>query len=478
MNDPLVLLVDDEQSALDTFSLILRIAGIEAVATLNDSREVLPFLAERAAALVVLDLSMPFLSGFELLLKIRADYPDVPVIILTAANDIETAVKCMQNGAVDYLVKPVEKSRFIAVIRKSLRMHELLHETAKLADALLNDNLNHPEAFSAIITRNNKMVDIFRYAEAIACSRHPVLVTGETGVGKELIAQALHFISGRKGAFVAINVAGLDEVMFSDALFGHHRGAFTGADSRREGMIAQAANGTLFLDEIGDLSEASQVKLLRLLQEEVYYPIGSDAPKQSLARIVAATNTDMKQLVQLNKIRKDLYYRLCGHHIRIPALRERKEDIPFLVDRFLEDAATALNKKKPTPPPELAPFLMTYPFPGNIRELQAMVFDAVARHKSGVLSLRVFKEIAEKLCPLTPESAQTSECATTELNPSRHRFPTLRQIEDSYVRKALRVSGGNKNTAASLLGISRQALYKKIKNGLLDANSPDDVTPL
>lgn len=469
-HDPVVLLVDDEQDVLELFSMILLAEGIEGITSLNDSREVLPFLAERGAALVVLDLAMPHVSGFELLLKIREAYPDIPVIISTAAREIETAVQCIQNGAIDYLVKPVEKARFVSAVKKSLKIHELRNEAAQLAEALLNDNLKHPEAFSSIITRNRKMIDIFRYIEAIANSRHPVLITGETGVGKELIAKALHTISGRKGKFVAINVAGLDDTMFSDALFGHERGAFTGADNRRGGMIAQAANGTLFLDEIGDLCEASQVKLLRLLQEETYYPLGSDVPKKSLARIVADTNKEMKQLVQMKIIRKDLYYRLCGHHIQIPPLRERQEDIPLLVDRFLEDAAASLNKKKPTPPPELVPFLCIYPFPGNIRELQAMVFDAVAQHTSGVLSLRVFKDITQRLSPLVPNSQ-----GGIDSDLSQSYFLTLKQLGDSYIKEALKISGGNKSTAAFLLGISRQALHYRLnKNGLESRNRIDE----
>ena len=466
-NEPTVLLVDDEQAALDTFSLILSTAGIEGVETLNDSRMVMPFLGKRTAALVVLDLAMPHTSGFELLLQIREDYPDIPVIISTAANDIETAVKCIRNGAVDYLVKPVEKTHFIAAVRKTIRITELRNEAARLADYLMNGKLKHPDVFSRIITRNRKMVDIFRYIEAIAGSQQPVLVTGETGVGKEMVAQSLHAICGRQGEFVAVNVAGLDDTMFSDSLFGHERGAFTGADQRRGGMIAQAAGGTLFLDEIGDLNEASQVKLLRLLQEETYYPLGSDVPKRSLARVVAATNKDVKHLMEAKKLRKDLYYRLCGHHIQVPALRERQEDIPLLLDRLLEDAAVSLRKKKPTPPQELASFLMTYSFPGNIRELQAMVFDAVARHTTGVLSMKAFKEHIGRLCPLAHHGTQSLPDGTDTVLPADY-FPTLKQVEESYVKEALRISGGNKNTAASLLGISRQALYNKLKNAQVD----------
>jgi len=461
-NNPIVLLVDDEQDALDTFSLILNIAGIEGVKTLSDSREVLAFLEGRSVALVVLDLSMPHISGHELLKKIRENYPDIPVVISTAENDIQTAITCMQNGAVDYLIKPLEKNRFIATVRRFLKMNELNNEAAKLAEALLNEHLKHPEAFSSIITRSRKMMAILRYVEAIACSKQPVLITGETGVGKELIAKALHTLSNCPGEFVAVNAAGLDDAMFSDALFGHERGAFTGADNRRRGMIEQAARGTLFLDEMGDLSEASQVKLLRLLQEDTYYPLGSDIAKRSSARIVAATNKDMKKSLQMKQIRNDLYYRLCGHHIQVPPLRERKEDIPLLLDSFLGNAAVSLNKNKPTPPPELAPFLMTYPFTGNIRELQAMVFDAVARHTSGVLSMRAFKDIIEKFRPTTPEST-TGPQESDGPGLSRLLFPTLKQVEDAAVQEALELSGGNKNTAASLLGISRQTLYNKLK---------------
>lgn len=211
---------------------------------------------------------------------------------------------------------------------------------------------------------------IFRYMEAVAASDQPVLVTGETGVGKEMVVRALHDASHRKGQFIAVNVAGLDDQAFSDTLFGHTRGAFTGADQAREGLVAKAAGGTLFLDEIGDLQLPSQIKLLRLLQEREYYPLGSDNGKKSDARIVVATNRDLKQMMEGNSFRSDLYYRLKTHRIQVPPLRDRLEDMPLLVNHFLDEAAAAIGKSRPVTPVELNGYLAAYSFPGNIRELK------------------------------------------------------------------------------------------------------------
>ena len=244
-----------------------------------------------------------------------------------------------------------------------------------------------------MVTGNKKMRAIFQYVEVVAGTRQPIMITGETGVGKELVARAIHQLSGRKGDYVALNVAGLDDMMFSDTLFGHKKGAFTGADQAREGFIARAAGGTLFLDEIGDLNESSQIKLLRLLQEHEYYPVGSDIVSKSDARIVLATNRDLQKMIAAGKFRNDLYYRLCAHQIHIPPLRERLDDIPQLLDHFLATSAAMVNKKKPTPPPELAVLLSIYQFPGNMRELEALVFDAVARHASGILSMESFRAV-------------------------------------------------------------------------------------
>ncbi len=458
-----ILLIDDEPNALRSISRMLHIRGVENIVTVEDSREVMHLLAQQEVAVIVLDLMMPHIAGKELLGELSHNFPHIPVIVMTAVNEIEIAVECMKAGAFDYLVKPVDDGIFISRITKALEIYSLRNEVSSLKQYLLTDRLEHESVFSSIITSSKKMLAVFKYVEVIATSQQPALITGETGVGKELIARAIHSLSKRKGAFVAINIAGLDDTMFSDTLFGHKKGSFTGAEQSREGLISQASGGTLFLDEIGDLSEASQAKLLRLLQEHEYYPLGSDIPKQSDARIIFATNQALHKLISMGKFRKDLYYRLRAHQIHIPPLRERLEDIPLLTDHFLREAAGALNKKKPTPPAELMTFLSTSDFPGNIRELQAMVFDAVARHKSGILSMDSFKEIIEEerlsYQDISPLPAQE----TNLLSGNSGRFPTLKEAENHLISDALKRSNGNQGIAASLLGITRQALNKRLK---------------
>ncbi len=237
------------------------------------------------------------------------------------------------------------------------------------------------------------MLQLMSYAEAIAKSAHPVLVTGETGVGKELFSRAVHELSGRKGELVAINAAGLDDALFADLLFGHRKGAYTGADSDLEGLIDKARNGTLFLDEIGDLSPASQLKLLRVIETGEYFPLGSDLMRRGRARFIVATNRDLDAGVSSSHFRRDLYYRLRAHRIRIPPLRERLGDLPLLVERFIASAAEELGKKSPIAPPELYSLLRGYDFPGNVRELQSLVFEAVNATASGKLHLSSFRDV-------------------------------------------------------------------------------------
>jgi PAS domain S-box-containing protein len=336
-------------------------------------------------------------------------------------------------------------------------------EISTLKEHFLKGELEHREAFSFIITKSRKMAAVFQYIEAVASYLKPIFITGETGVGKELIAGAVHGVSGLKGPFIEVNVAGLDDTMFSDTLFGHSKGAYTGADNERKGMVARASEGTLLLDEIGDLSESSQVKLLRLLEEQTYYPLGSDRPEKSNARIIACSNQDIQQQIVDGKFRRDLYYRLCTHQVHIPPLRDRVEDIPMLLDYFIEDAALSQKKKKPAYPGELIILLSNYNFPGNIRELKAMVFDAVAQHKSGMLSMESFKQFMHKkgAGSVTASFLQMNEHISM-LDIFGH-FPTLKEIEDYLISDALKRSDGNQGIAAALLGIKRQALNRRLK---------------
>ncbi|MCB0300236.1 MAG: sigma-54-dependent Fis family transcriptional regulator, partial [Calditrichaeota bacterium] len=303
-----VLLIDDETQFLESAEFTLNSQGIDNTYTCSDSRKAIEMIARLRPSIVLLDLTMPYVKGWELLPQVVTDFPNTTVIILTAINEVDLAVRCMKDGAFDYMIKPVDDVRLVTTIRKAIELRSVQFENQMLKDYLLSDKLDDPDAFSEIITRNKTMRQIFQYAEAIARSPLPVLVTGETGVGKELIARAIHKVSKRHGEFVPVNVAGVDDNLFSDTLFGHKKGAFTGADSDRKGLIEQASRGTIFLDEIGDLAMESQVKLLRLLQEGRYYPIGSDTPKPTDARVIVATNADLEKAQTTGKFRKDLFY--------------------------------------------------------------------------------------------------------------------------------------------------------------------------
>jgi len=429
-----VMLVDDEVQALDSFEIALRSAGMNHFIRCQDSRDVMRMLSGGEIEVMLLDLRMPYVSGEELLPLINSDFPEVPVIIITGANDVETAVKCMKHGAFDYMVKHV-----------------------------LSDKLENPEAFSEIVTNSATMRPIFQYIEAISSSVRPVLITGETGVGKELVAKAVHTLSNRNGPFVPVNVAGLDDNVFADTIFGHKKGAFTGAEQARSGLIEKASGGTLFLDEIGDLSTTSQVKLLRLLQDGDFYPLGSDVAKGSNARIIVATNQDLDVLRSTGKFRKDLYYRLCDHHIHIPTLAERLEDLPILVEHFLEKASNALCKKKPTPPDELPILLSTYHFPGNIRELESMVFNAVSSHKSGKLSMETFKSNIFQMHPTFETESKQLLQEKSVLIAFHEQLPTLKQAEQLLIDEAMKRANGNQSIASLSLGITRQALNRRLK---------------
>jgi len=457
-----LLLVDDELPWLRSLRMTLEgPGGITNIATCSDSRQVMTLLADGTIGLVLLDLTMPHLSGQELLERIVEEYPDVAVIVLSGMNQLETAVECMRHGAFDYLVKTMGAERILDTVRRAIRMQELQRENRAMRTRFLTDTLEHPEVFADIVTASKAMRSIFQYIEAVARSSQPILITGESGVGKELVARAIHRLSRPDQPLVPVNVAGLDDNVFSDTLFGHRKGAFTGADEARSGMIERAGDGTLFLDEIGDLTLSSQVKLLRLLQEEEYYPLGSDAPKQMRARIVVATHCNLASRQADGAFRKDLFYRLRAHHVHIPALRERKDDLPLLLDHFLEEAAQALGKKKPTCPRELPTLLASYDFPGNLRELKAMVHDAVSTHTTGILSMEAFV----RAMGFSGERVQAERDEAGADNPffTCERLPSMTEAVDLLVAEALRRSGNNQTMAARMIGISQPAMSKRMR---------------
>jgi DNA-binding NtrC family response regulator len=455
-----VLLVDDEAGWLHTMALSLeRAAGVTNVLTCQDSREVMALLDRHDVGVVLLDLTMPHLSGEALLARITEEHPEVAVVIVSGLNQLETAVRCMQQGAFDYFVKTTEEERIVKGVRRAIGMQELQRENREMRRRFLDDRLERPDAFAGIVTQDKAMRSVFHYVEAVAKGVQPILVTGESGTGKELVARAIHAVSGREGELVAVNVAGLDDAVFADTLFGHVRGAFTGASEARSGMVERAAGGTLFLDEIGDLPLASQVKLLRLAQEGEYYPLGQDRPRRMRARIVVATHQDLAARQAAGAFRKDLYYRLRAHHLHLPPLRERRGDLPLLLDHFLHEAAREFGKRKPTPPKQLAVLLSSYDFPGNVRELRSMVFDAVGLHQGKLLSMDAFKRaIGER------GGRDEAERPDPEANPflPLERLPTLVESRRLLVADALRRAEGNQTIAARLLGISQSALSRRL----------------
>ena len=455
-----ILIVDDQRISLSVISAALDKQGYGNHICCQDERGVLEILGRQEVEIILLDMVMPHISGETLLLQIRDQYPDIPVIMVTGLSDTPTVVRCMKKGAYDYITKPFDQGLLIAAVKRAMDYRDLMRQNARLSSNLLSEAPLHAEFFEGIITNDRKMKSLFRYCEATATGKEPVLITGETGTGKELMARAFHAASRRKGEFVPVNVSGVDDQVFSDTLFGHEKGAFTGADKPRRGFINKAAGGTLFLDEIGELSEQSQIKLLRVIQEREFTPLGSDRPIPTDARIIIATHKNLELLQSEGGFRQDLYFRLRTHHVEIPPLRERKGDIPLLVEHFIRQAARDFKKKKPTYPPELIQLLEVHAFPGNIRELRAMVYDAVARHTARTLSTDTFKKF---IFPTTRSLHNFSSVSFDDLFSSHEVLPTLKIAADALVDEAMQRSGNNQKIAAAMLGISPPALNKRLK---------------
>jgi DNA-binding NtrC family response regulator len=456
-----ILIVDDERAWLRSLRISLaRLADISNVITCQDSREVIKLLERHDIGIVLLDLTMPYLSGETVLKSITEQYPEVMVIIVSGMNQVDTAVRCMKQGAFDYIVKTAEEERIINIVLHAIRIIEMQRENRAISRSFFSDSLLAPDAFSGIITASHLMHSIFRYIEAVAKSPQPLLITGDSGVGKGLLAEAVHKLSGCSGEFIAVNVGGLDDAMFSDTLFGHVKGAFTGAEQARGGLIEKASGGTLFLDEIGDLSSISQVKLLQLLQEGDYYPLGSDQPKRLRARVIASTHQNLETKLVEGQFRKDLYYRLKSHYVHVPALRERREDVFALFDHFTDEACKDISKPKPRISPKILPLFNIYHFPGNVRELRSMIFDAIARCTGDTL----LPEHFVMLNKTTIRSDSKKMFSAGELFDSVHELPTIEEAVRLLIHTAMKRAKGNQSAAARLLGISQPALSKRIKH--------------
>ena len=444
---PAILLLEDDPITQRVLVAILRHQF--AVTALTDPRHLGQTLAQQRVDVLLLDLGLPHVDGESLLPALAKQHPTLPVIIVSSTDDAGTAMRLVKLGAFDYLVKPVEPKGLISAIERAL--------TFRQANSVPTIDLEHQvdfTPFQRMITANQAMFDLFRYLVSVAPSASPVLITGETGTGKELVARAIHEASHRSGAFVACNMGGLDDSLFTDTLFGHVRGSFTGAIADRPGLVERAAGGTLFLDEIGDLPIASQVKLLRLLQEGEYLPVGVDTPRKTDLRILAATSLDLEERLTAGRFRRDLYYRLCGHRAHLPPLRERPDDLPVLVAHFVQQSCQALGVRPLRIPARLLDLCRSYTFPGNIRELQALIHDAVSRSTSASLSLEPFRHLGDTTGSISLPVPRLTFPA---------QLPTLEETVRQIIEEALRRSQGNQAAAARLLGMSRQALHQRIK---------------
>lgn len=478
-----VLIIDDVPENLRLLMGLLREFGFEVATALNGTMA-LQALSKIQPDLILLDLMMSDMDGYEVCRRLKADpkSADIPVIFISALSDNRDKLRAFDVGGVDYICKPFEAEEVLVRIRTHLdlrhalkvveqqkaeleqekgereKTEETLTRYQEQLSGLLTGQLLHPKAFRTMLTQDKKMHALFQYVEALSCSNEPVMILGESGVGKELFAKAIHEVCAPQAPWVAVNIAGFDDNIFSDTLFGHIKGAFTDATQDRAGMVEHAAGGILFLDEIGELSHASQVKLLRLLQEKEYLPLGSDRPRKADCRIVVATNLDLHQQIKTSAFRRDLYYRLATHTLKIPTLRERKKDIPLLLEQFLEAAATQMKKKKPTYPLELLLLLENYSFPGNVRELRAMVFDAMSRHKNRMLSMDSFKAaIGTRTTVDNHQATPNGELCFPQ------QLPTLKDISRLLTDEALRRTDGNQSMAARLLGITPAALSMRLK---------------
>ncbi len=457
--DQSIYIVDDEENLLDSLFITLRTEGFSHIKAFSNGQEILDMLPNLDCRVLLLDLFMPQIHGEKVLEQVCIQCPEVQVIVITGINETETAVSCMKKGAFDYLVKPVDPQRLLTTVRRALRHSSLVNQNLLLKSKLLTGDLDNPDHFAEIITADARMKSLFSYMEVIAPTADPVLITGETGTGKDLAARSIHKASKRGGPFISLNSAGLDDNVFADTLFGHVKGAFTDARETRNGLVEQAEQGTLFLDEIGDLSHSSQVKLLSLIQDKTYYPLGSDKPKKSKARIVAATNRDLGKSIQEGQFRRDLFYRINAYHIHLPPLRQRLDDIALLAEYFHQCACSDLNINREKMSSSLIELLRTYDYPGNVRELRSLIYKGLA--KGG------FKILEKELCRL-----QGIELPNKSAKESSNHFknwefsdplPTLEQASEMLVSLALNKSNGNQSKAAKILGISRQALNQRLK---------------
>jgi two-component system response regulator AtoC len=438
-----ILLVDDEEKILKTLGRVLRGEGHEVVEA-RRGEEARDALARRAFDLVLVDNLMPGMTGLDLIREMAAGMPDSErpqMVLMTAHASVQNAVEAMKLGAIDYLQKPFEIDELLVVVGRALE-----HERLRTENQYLLDEREEEFSHYGIVGRSRVMQDVIRKAELVAESRSTVLLTGETGTGKELIARAIHDRSAqRTRPLIKVNCAAIPEQLLESELFGHVRGAFTGAVSNRKGKFTLADGGTIFLDEIGTMIPALQVKLLRVLQEREFEPLGSERTERVDVRVIAATNRDLGQLVTEGRFQEDLYYRLAVIPIVIPPLRDRREDIPVLVEHFVRKHAQRIGRRFDRIDPAVIAALEAADWPGNVRELENTVERAVVLSRGPVLAPDA----------ISMPGAPSGQAAGL---PSRRLKQNIEWTERETLRRALEASGGVKKAAAALMGISQRAL--------------------
>jgi DNA-binding NtrC family response regulator len=449
---PTILIVEDEAKMRRLLELNLGEDGFTTLSA-EDAETGLKVLRENPVNLVVTDLKLPGMDGLEFLQTIKRQSAALPVVVMTAFGSVETAVEAMKAGASDYVLKPFSLSEMRMVIHKELDVHKLREENRSLREAL-GKRYTHPN----IVARSAKMQEVLATVDRVATTNSTVLLGGESGVGKDLIAHAIHEKSRRSsGPFIKINSTAIPENLLESELFGYEKGAFTGANISKPGKFELADKGTLFLDEIGDVPPATQVKLLRVLQEREFERLGGTRTIKVDVRLIAATNRDLREALEQGTFREDLYYRLNVVPIDIAPLRQRKEDIPDLVNLFISRFATDSGKVVEGITPEAMQILVNYHWPGNVRELQNIIERACALTKSSVLKVEDIH--------LDVRPARATDGAGNFLPDGM----TLEQWEDEMIRESLRRANGNKSQAARLLGLSRNALrYRLSRIGIAD----------
>jgi len=451
--DAKIIIIDDDWDFLELMKARLAGAGFQQVRIIDDP--------QKAAALIqggevfdiaLIDMTMPEMDGFQILDLIKNNSPRTECLIVTGMNDVRIAVQCLRKGAYDYLVKPVSEEELVFSLRRTLEKIRLL-DILGIEKSKGLPVLSHPEAFRAIITRDKVVSRLLKEAELHAGSDVPILITGESGTGKELLARAIHAVSSRsRYPFMPVNMGGVSPTLFEAEFFGHTRGAFTGAEKDRAGFLKNANHGTLFLDEIGNLPPEMQGKLLRVLQDGEYSQLGSSLRLKVDVRFVAATNEDLESLINEKKFRKDLYYRIRGGWLHLPPLRERKEDLPVLVEHFLRECRNGGEGCSVTD--EALSVLRQYDYPGNIRELKSIIQSAVNLAQGGPITPRLFPSPLRDMQPLPPVKAEENDEAVIPLP----------EMEKAYVLKVYNRTNQNKSRTCRLLGIGMNTLRRKLRS--------------